>query len=702
MKNVETVKKSLEINGKEVSLETGELALQADGAVIAQMGETVVMATVVHQKDEEQFSYLPLFVEYQEKLYAGGKIKGSRWVKREGRPSDEAVLKARLVDRSLRPLFPKGYRNKIQVVLTILSFDEENDPDILSIIAASAALKISGVPWNGPVGAVRVGFNEGTFFINPGYKEREYSQLDLVVSGNKDAIIMLEAGAEEVQEDKVAEGVAFAHKEIKKIVDFIDEFANTVGVEQQEFIAEEKKELQDKIDKKVGKEIKKIVASMAKNYEEKEKLEVIKEDLKEELEKSGSDIADIVDKLFKKYMRKQVVEEGKRIDGRDYDTIREIYIKTGVLPRTHGSALFQRGKTQSLTITTLGPPSLEQFIESIEGEETKRYIHHYYMPPYSVGEVGRFGWPSRREIGHGALSERALKPMIPSEDKFPYTIRVVSEITSSNGSTSQASICGSSLSLMDAGVPVKKPVAGIAMGLIAKEIKNKKVQDYVLLTDIMGIEDFLGDMDFKLAGTKDGMTALQLDVKVVGITPELLSEAFEKAKQARLHILEKMNAVLKSPREGVSEYAPVIKVLQIEKDQIGSIIGPGGKTIRKITNETGATVDVDDEGKVTITALNPENLQKAVDWIEGLTKKVEVGEVYKECEVKNILPFGAFVELLPGKEGLVHVSNMADHFVKDPHDEVSVGDIVDVKVIKIDDRDRINLSMLLEDKKRGK
>ncbi len=697
--NKNVIKKSVEINGKQLLFQIGELAPQANAAVLAQMGETIVLATAVSGKSAADLGYMPLSVEYQEKLYAGGKIKGSRWVKREGRPSDESILTARLIDRSIRPLFPKDYKNEVQIIITVLSFDGENDPDVLSICAASAALAISDIPWDGPVAGIRVGYKEGTFFANPTYKEREFSDLDLIISSKEKAIVMVEAGANEVSEKEAVDGLTFAQSEIVKIIKVIKELRKEIGRKKQTIEKNSDEKLQKKIEEKISKRLKSIIEKMTKDEDEKESMKSLKEELKTEYEETSQLLIEsIIDDLFKKYVRKQILEKKLRSDGRKPDKIRPLYIEVGSLPRTHGSAIFQRGQTQALTITTLASPSLEQWIESIEGEETKRYIHHYNMPPFTVGEVGRLGWPSRREVGHGALAERALIPMIPSEDKFPYTIRVVSEIMSSNGSTSMASVCGSSLSLMDAGVPLKKPVAGIAMGLIADFSKKDKAEigNYLVLTDIAGIEDHLGDMDFKIAGTTDGITALQMDVKIIGITSKILAKAFEQAKQARLYILNKMNAILPAPRTKVSVHAPIVSVVQVPKDKIGEVIGPGGRMIRQIISDTGVTMDINDEGKVTISAVDPESVKKATDWVKGLIREVQVGEVF-EGEVKRIQPFGAFVEVLPGKEGLVHVSKMSPEFVSNPEDIVKIGDKVQVKVIEIDDLGRINLSMVLDD-----
>jgi len=691
------ISKSIEIGGRNLVLEVGRLAGQANGAVTARYGDTMVLATVVSSKAREELDYFPLQVEYIERLYAGGRIKGSRWVKREGRPSDEATLVARLVDRSVRPLFPQGYQKEVQVVITVLSVDTENSADIPAICAASAALAISDIPWEGPIGALRVGFvpqnGEGVFITNPTYQDLEFSQLDLVVSSTEKAIVMLEGGAKEISEERLLKAIEFGQNESLKIIKMINELAKEVGNKKEKFVAEEPSPtLIKQVEKDLGKEIEKAVALMSNKEEGKSFLEELKQVLFEKYpEEKKNQLSKIVDKLLKKTIRNQILTTGKRPDGRKPEEIRPIEIEVGVLPRTHGSAIFKRGSTQALTVTTLGSTSLEQLIESMEGEETKRYIHHYYMPPFSVGETGRIGWPSRREIGHGALAERALEAVIPSEETFPYAIRVVSEIMSSNGSTSMASVCGSTLSLMDAGVPIKAPVSGIAMGLI----KDDKKQ--VVLSDIIGLEDFNGDMDFKVAGTAKGITAIQMDVKIKDLTIEILQKILSQGKKGREFILGKMLEVLPSSRSQVSKFAPKIEVVHIPVEKIGEIIGPGGRVIRKIISETGAGVEVEDDGKVNISAPDKEAVEKAVAWIKGLTREVKPGEIF-EGTVKRIQPFGAFVEVLPGKEGLVHISRMSNNYVKDPAEIVKVGQKVKVVVTEIDDQGRINLSMVFGSK----
>lgn len=673
----------IEVGGKTLTLEHGRFAEQANSAILARYGDTMVLVTVVASPLKQDLGYFPLFVEYIERLYAGGKIKGSRWVKREGRPSDEDILSARLIDRSIRPLFPKDYKKEVQVIATILSVDGENDPAVLSMVAVSAALTTSDIPWQGPVGSLRVGAKNGTFFANPADSELDFSELDLVLTADKDAIFMIEAGALEVPEERILGALEFGQKEAQKIIKGINELSKKVGLTKEKVQKADDAEIVSLINKKFGKQIDEFGA------ESGELIEAIKAEVAE-------DRTSLVAGAFEKVLRQRVREKilaGKRLDGRKNNEIREISGEVGVLPRTHGSAVFQRGQTQALTATTLGSPSLEQLIESAEGEETKRYMHHYSMPPFSVGETGRVGYPSRREIGHGALAERALLPVIPSEEKFPYTIRVVSEVMSSNGSTSMASTCGSTMSLMDAGVPITAPVSGIAMGAV---IEDKKI---AVLSDISGMEDAYGDMDLKVAGTEKGVTVIQLDVKTPDLTLTVLEEAFAQAKKGRLFILGKMLEVISEPRPKISEYAPKITVVHVPVEKIGEVIGPGGRVIRKIMTETATTVDVEDDGSVTISGVTEEGVEAARSWVEGLVKEVVPGEIY-EGEVKRIQPFGAFVEVLPGKEGLVHVSDMSEEFVKDPGDLVKIGDKVKVRVKEVN-LGRINLSMLLEgDKER--
>jgi len=691
---------NLELNGKKLTFETGELAVQATAAVLARLGDTVVLATVV-EGDKSELDYFPLSVEYGERLYAGGKIKGSRWVKREGQPSDEAVLAGRLIDRSIRPLFPKSFKNEVQVTVTVLSVDGENEADVLALNAVSAALAISRIPWNGPIGAVRVGCvkesgNGGSVcIINPG-SEQEYSDLDLVVSQSKDKTNMIEAGAMQVKEAILVEAIELAHKETGKIIDVIEDLVKKVGSKKLKVPVENSlEEAKSLIEKSYKTEIAALIASRVNKEgggnETEDLIEKITEDQKLANPETIIDkkiIAKALEYVMFKLIRADVLKTKKRVDGRKLDEIREISTEVGLLPRTHGSALFQRGITQALSIVTLGSPRMEQLIESAEGEESKRYIHHYSGLPYSFGQTGRVGSPSRREKGHGALAERALLAVIPSQDVFPYTIRVVSEVLSQNGSSSMASTCGSTLALMDAGVPITKPVAGISIGMMSDE------KNYELLTDIIGLEDFSGDMDFKVAGTDAGITAIQLDVKIPGLTIEQIKAILERAKVARLKILEIIHKTMPESRANLSQYAPKIEIVKIPVEKIGEVIGPGGKVIKNIIATTGAQVDVEEDGSVAISGTSKEAVQKAVDWVKGLTREVIVGEVIEEGVVKRILPFGAFVEIAPGKEGMVHVSKMSTEYVQNPNDVIAIGQKVKVRVAEIDDQGRINLSML--------
>lgn len=676
---------------QKLTLETGRYAQQAAAAVVARLGDTVVLSTVVAGRENPDIDYLPLFVEYQEKLYAGGKIKGSRWVKREGRPSDEAILTARLIDRSIRPLFPKNLRQEIQVVVTTLSVDGENDPDILAIFATAAAVSLSGLPFAGPVGAVRVGFvpqnGSGSFVVNPTHQDRQYSDLDLVVSCSPDGIIMVEAGANQVLENTILDGMKFAFDECQKVIAGIKQLVEKVGVKPAKFTLPKDDELL-KVVQTIKKNYRLELETAVKNLAAKEfggsTAELVSAIAEKENLTDQKLAAAAVDKAITMIIRDQIVTKGLRPDGRQSTEIRPITIRVKELPRTHGSAMFQRGSTQALTIITLASPASQQWIESPESEETKRYIHHYNMPPFSLGEVGRFGWPSRREIGHGALAERALVPVIPPESQFPYTIRVVSEIMSSNGSTSMASVCGSTLALMDAGVPIKAPVAGIAMGLI---VEGKKT---VILSDIIGLEDFKGDMDFKVAGTKDGVTAMQMDVKIKGIDFDILKTALAQARDGRLFILEKMLAVQSVSNARISQFAPKISIVQIGQEKIGEVIGPGGRMIKKIIAETGTEVDVEDDGTVTVAGIDEAAVQKALDWIKGLIQEAEIGQEY-EGKVVRIVPFGAFVNILPGKDGLVHISKLSTGYLNHPSDVVNEGDTLKVKVAEVDSQGRVNL-----------
>ena len=688
------ISQTIEFKGQKITLEVGEWAEQASGAVVVKSGETVVLVTVVNGRENPALGYFPLTVEYQEKLFASGIIKGSRWVKREGRPTDEAILRARLIDRSIRPLFPANYINEVQVVATVLSYDLQTDPDIMGLIGASAALSISPTPWAGPIAAVRIGLDEkDELIVNPTRTQQLTSKLDLTVSGSSEAIVMVEAGAKEVSEKKMVEALKLAQEQIKLIVDSINELTKKVG---QPKIAVVASKTDPEIKKQALAKAKTAMADLLANLADKAATEsgplkaldeIVKAVQSELPEMDPKAVTEVLHEEFKDKVREKVLTKKIRADGRKPEEIRQLTSSVGVLPRTHGSAVFKRGATQALTVATLGSPSLSQLIEDLEGETTKRYIHHYEFPPFSVGETGRIGFPSRREIGHGALAERALAPMIPDQDKFPYTIRVVSNILSSNGSTSMASVCGSTLSLMDAGVPLIKPVAGIAMGLIIKD------KNYVVLTDIAGLEDHLGDMDFKVAGTRDGITALQMDIKVAGISFAILEQALDQAKTARLEILAHMLKTLAGPREKVSEYAPKIITIQIPVAKIGELIGPGGKMIKKIIAETGCEVDVDDDGKVVVTGVDAIKLKEAADWITGLTREFQVGEEF-DGKVVRVEAYGAFVELLPGRDGLCHVSRLATSFVADPNTLVKIGDTLHVRIREIDDQNRVSLTAL--------
>lgn len=677
-----------EIAGRKLTLETGRVAEQAGGAVLARYGETVVLATVCSAEPRQDVDFFPLTVEYAERLYAGGRIHSSRFIKREGRPSENATLTARIIDRSIRPLFPKDMTNEVQVILTVLSFDPDCEPDILSVIATSAALSISSIPWNGPIGAVRMGLNaDGMTIVNPTQTERQTSLLDLTLSGTAKAVAMVEAGAKEISEEQMLEALQAGHEQIKEIVSMVEEFAAQAA--KPKFTYESVK-LDAKLEQEITEYVKEHVAANLLTPDKTSREDAVGEFKAEVLAKfedraGKKEMSAAIEKAVKQMVRSLVLKDKKRVDGRVPTQVRDIWTQVGVLPRVHGSALFTRGQTQVLSTVTLGSTSMEQIIDGMEGESTKRYIHHYNFPPYSVGEVRRIGSVGRREIGHGALAERALVPVIPNDIDFPYTIRVVSETLSSNGSSSMGSVCGSTMSLMDAGVPISAPVSGIAMGLISDG------DDYVILSDIQGIEDFMGDMDFKVAGTPKGITALQLDLKLTGVSQQILTEALAQAKEGRAHILDEMMKTINTPRQEMSQYAPRVEMIKINPKLIGVVIGPGGKMINQIIDETGAAIDIDDDGSVSVSSDNPEGLKRAIEWIQSLTKEITVGEEYNG-KVVRIMDFGAFVELVPGKDGLVHISELDNSRVEKVTDVVKVGDKVRVKVIKIDDQGRINLS----------
>jgi polyribonucleotide nucleotidyltransferase len=686
---VAIVTKNVEIAGRRVSIETGRVAEQANGAVVIRQGDSVVLSTAVMAREpREGIDFFPLTCDYEEKLYAAGKIPGA-FMRREGRPSETAILASRLTDRPLRPLFPEGMRLDVQVVSTVLSVDQENDPTILSINGASTALVISDIPFQGPVGAVRMGYLDGRVVVNPDMSRIAESELDLVVAGTAEAILMVEAGAKGVTEQVVLEALDMAHTEIKLLCAAQLELQQQVGKPKREFAPPTyPHQVVEVVGEYLALRLDPAVYSPDKSAREAS-IEELRKKTIAELGDRFPEHVDILGKLFDKAVkdrvRQRIVEEGVRPDGRGLKDVRQITVEVGVLPRTHGSGLFTRGQTQALTIATLGSMSDQQKLDGLSPEEFKRYMHHYNFPPFSVGEARPLRGPGRREIGHGALAERALLAVVPPVEEWPYTMRLVSEILSSNGSTSMASVCGSTLALMDAGVPIKAPVAGIAMGLITREGR------FAVLTDIQGVEDMLGDMDFKVAGTKDGITALQMDIKIKGLTREILAQALEQAREARLFVLDKMLAVLPAPRKEMSPYAPRITTIMINPDKIRDIIGPGGKMIRKITEETGAQIDVEDDGRVFIAAVDQEGGKKAIDWIKGLTDEVEVGKIYKG-KVVRIMPFGAFVEVLPGQDGLVHISKLTDHRVERVEEVANVGDEIVVKATEVDSQGRLNLS----------
>ncbi len=681
---------TIDLDGKQIKLETGLFGAQAAGAVTVTCGDTVVLAAVVRGNPKAGLDYFPLQVEYREKMYAGGVISSSRFVKREGRPSDNEILTSRLIDRSIRPLFPSNYFDEVQVMVSPLSIDGVNEPEILGIIGTSAALAISQIPWAGPVGAIRVGLTaDGKYIVNPTNEEKATSRLDLVLSGGTGSLAMVEAGANEVTEKEVLAAMKFGQDHLETIITAIKSFAKN-GKTKMEVLPE-------KIDPEISKIVKAKV-NVADLLEQSKtvggeglKLDPIADALLiENGQLDRAQLIRVIDQAVKDYVRTQVLEKGVRFDGRKFDEIRPIHASVGLLPRTHGTGFFQRGLTHDLSIVTLGSPSDEQLIDGMKGEETKRFFLHYNMPGFATGEPGRVGAPNRRETGHGALGERALIPVIPSKEDFPYTIRVVSEIMSGNGSTSQASICGSTLALMDAGVPIKKPVAGIAMGLV-----TDSGDKYVTLSDIAGIEDHLGDMDFKVAGTADGITAMQMDVKVPGVTAQILGQAIEQARLGRLFILDKMLAVIDKPRASVSQYAPKVATTRIPADKIGELIGPGGKMIRSIQADHQVEISVEEDGLVTVTGPDQTKVDQAKAYIDGLMAQAEIGKIYTGI-VTRVESYGAFVEILPGKDGLVHVSRMSREYVADANDVLKVGDKVEVKCYEVDPQGRINLTMLLE------
>ncbi len=687
----------MELGGEQLIIETGKMARQASGAVTVQFGETVVFASAVaSDKPVSQRDFMPLQIEYRERAYAAGKIPGG-FFKREGKPSEKEVVSARLTDRPIRPLFPEDFRNEVQVIIFILSADKEHDADILGTIAASAALSISDIPFLGPIGAVRIGRIDGEFVLNPTFQQLESSDLDVVVSGTRDSILMVEGWSNELSEEEMVAALGFGSKEITKLVELQDELVEKAGKPKMEYIpVKPPEELVKLIEENYSDRIVEILELKDKANRQKTFNTIVEDITTDMTEKFPDDLGFIVpatEDILKGKMRNRVLATSQRIDGRGLGDIRPIACEVGLIPRAHGSALFTRGQTQSLSATTLGTKVDEQKIEGIDGGSWKRYMLHYNFPPFSVGEVRFIRGPGRREIGHGQLAERALKPLIPSEEKFPYTIRIVSDIMESNGSSSMATVCAGSLSLMDAGVPIRTNVAGIAMGLI------KEDNQVAILTDIIGDEDHLGDMDFKVAGTTEGITAFQMDIKIHGITFEIIREALQNAKAARFHILKLMNATIDAPRSDISPHAPRIMTIQIPVDSIGLVIGPGGKNIRGIIEETGASIDIDDNGVVTIASVGEEGSHEARRIIEEMTASPEVGKIYKG-KVKKITNFGAFVEIIPGKEGLLHISQIDNRRIEKVEDVLKVGEEVEVKLLAVENGGKMRLSrkVLLERK----
>ena len=689
------IKKSMLLAGRELSLETGHLAKQANGSVLVRYGDTVVLVAATTSKEpRDGVDFFPLTVDYEEKMYAAGKIPGG-FLRREGRASEQGTLSARLIDRPIRPLFPKGYRNDVQIVATVLSVEHDNEPDMCAMIGASAALHLSNAPFLGPIAGVHVGLVDGEFIINPNAEEREKTELSLSVAGTFDAIMMVEAGAKEVPEDKILDAIMFGHEEIKRIVALIEEFradALAEGIAQNKYEVqpvELPEELVNDVNEVAHDKLKEALQIINKQQRD-DAVGTVKEEAVEALiekypEQEG-ELRQALDALMKQIVRRLITLEHKRPDGRAVTEVRPLTCEVDLLPRTHGSAVFTRGQTQIMSVVTLGSLRDNQLLDGLEAEETRRYLHQYNFPPYSVGETRPMRGPGRREIGHGALARRALEPVIPSEEEFPYTIRVVSEAIESNGSTSMGSVCGSTLSLMAAGVPIKKPVSGVAMGLIRED------DEFVVLTDLQGLEDALGDMDFKVAGTKDGVTAIQMDIKISGISKAILKQALAQAHDGRMFIMDAMMAAIDEPRKELSAYAPRVEQMKIDVDKIKDVIGSGGKTIKKIIELTGVEIDVEENGLIHVLSADAAACAKAMKMIEDIVKDPEVGDIY-EGKVVKLMEFGAFVNILPGKDGLVHISQLAKERVKKVEDVVSVGDTVQVKVMEIDKQGRINLSM---------
>lgn len=683
------IRKEFQYGDRLVKLETGEIARQADGAVMIDVDGTTLLVTVVGKKQASGGDFFPLTVNYQEKAYAAGKIPGG-FFKREGRPSEQETLTSRLIDRPIRPLFPEGYTNEVQIIATVVSLNPEVNPEIPALLGASAALAVSGLPFNGPVGAATVGYKDGGYLLNPTPAALKESQLELVVAGTAHAVLMVESEADNLSEEVMLGAVLFGHQQMQVAINAINEFAAAAGAGVVEWVAPEvnvelKKLVTDEVEEGI-----KAAYQIAEKLVRQEKLKEIRDTVVEKLVANGeyaeNDIRGIIEHLEYRIVRNAILNEGRRIDGRELDKIRPITVRTGVLPRTHGSALFTRGETQALVVATLGTQRDAQIIDALAGEYKEPFMLHYNFPPYSVGETGFVGSPKRREIGHGRLAKRGVAAVLPNMEEFPYTLRVVSEVTESNGSSSMASVCGSSLALMDAGVPIKSPVAGIAMGLI------KEGDSFAVLSDIMGDEDHLGDMDFKVAGSVNGITALQMDIKIDGITAEIMKTALEQAKHGRLHILGEMNKALSSTREEMSDFAPRIITFKIDPAKIREVIGKGGATIRSITEQTGASVDLTDDGVVKVASVDKAAGEEARRLIEEITAEVEVGKVY-EGKVVRLMDFGAFVTILPGKDGLVHISQISDERVDKVSDKLNEGDVVRVKVLEIDRQGRVRLSM---------
>jgi polyribonucleotide nucleotidyltransferase len=699
--NFDHHKVELNWGGQPLTLETGKMARQADGAVLATLGETVVLATVVSAKEAKPGQdFFPLTVNYQEKYFAAGKIPGG-YFKREGRPTEAETLTSRLIDRPIRPLFPDGYRNETQVIVTVLQHDMENNPDVLSMVAASAALTLSGVPFMGPVGAARVGYIDGEYVLNTPIDKRDDSKLDLIMAGTADAVLMVESEAQELSEEVMLGAVMFGHQQSKKVIEAIIKLAELAAKDPRDFTPPD----HTGIEKEVLAFIEDELRAAYKNTKKEVRYAAVdaarakvQEHFAPQIEAgslSGEDLNEVFHNLQAKIVRWNILDTGTRIDGRDLKTVRPISAEVGVLPRTHGSALFTRGETQALVVATLGTGDDEQFIDSLEGTIKQNFLLHYNFPPYSVGEAGRMGSPGRREIGHGKLAWRAINPIRPKTEEFPYTIRIVSEITESNGSSSMATVCGTSLALMDAGVPMKKPVAGIAMGLILEG------ERYAVLSDILGDEDHLGDMDFKVAGTADGVTSLQMDIKIAGITEEIMQVALGQAKEGRQHILGEMAQAITASRDHVGEFAPRIESITIPTDKIREVIGSGGKVIREIVEKTGAKVDINDDGTVKVSSSDGKAIEAAIKWIRSITDEPEVGAIYQGTVVKTA-DFGAFVNFFGSKDGLVHISQLADQRVGKTTDVVKEGDKVWVKLLGFDERGKVRLSMKAVDQETGK